>query len=129
MVVNEELIQKGRQYQAGYALLKGDKSWDERRIALQNTGSLDSIRKLRRQESQDLGNALHADTKMYLLKKALGNDYNWSDFLRRYFNDENLPQCEGSYDKINYPFLTPLENKIILICMITLQEKNLLLKT
>ena len=114
MVVNEELIQKGRQYQAGYALLKGDKSWDERRIALQNTGSLDSIRKLRRQESQDLGNALHADTKIYLLKNALGKDYNWSDFLRRYFNDENLPQCEGSYDKINYPFLTPLENKIIL---------------
>lgn len=114
MVVNEELIQKGRQYQAGYALLKGDKSWDERRASLQKTGSLDSIRKLRRQESQDLGNALHADTKIYLLKNALGKDYNWSDFLRRYFNDENLPQCEGSYDKINYPFLTPLENKIIL---------------
>ena len=72
------------------------------------------MRSLRRKELQDLRNALHADTKMYLLKKALGNDYNWSDFLRRYFNDENLPQCEGSYDKIKYPFLTPLENKIIL---------------
>lgn len=114
MVVNEELIQKGRQYQAGYALLKGDKSWDERRASLQKTGSLDSIRKLRRQESQDLGNALHADTKIYLLKNALGKDYNWSDFLRRYFNEVNLPQCEGSYDKINYPFLTPFENKTIL---------------
>lgn len=114
MVVNEELIQKGRQYQAGYALLKGDKSWDERRASLQKTGSLDSIRKLRRQESQDLGNALHADTKIYLLKNALGKDYNWSDFLRRYFNEVNMPQCEGSYDKINYPFLTPFENKTIL---------------
>jgi len=114
MVVNEELTQKGRQYQAGYALLKGDKSWDERRASLQKTGSLDSIRKLRRQESQDLGNALHADTKIYLLKNALGKDYNWSDFLRRYFNEVNLPQCEGSYDKINYPFLTPFENKTIL---------------
>ena len=63
---------------------------------------------------QDLGNALHADTKIYLLKQALGAGYDWNDFFRRYFDDNNMPQCEGSYDEINYPLLTKEENIAIL---------------
>lgn len=115
MIVNEELTQKGRKYQASYARLKGESTlWDSRHKQLQEVGSLNSIRKLRRQELQDLGNALHADTKIYLLKKAMGKEYDWNDFMRRYFDEDNMPICEGSYDKIRYPLLTNRENEVIL---------------
>ncbi len=115
MIVNEKLTQRGRKYQESYARLRGESLlWDARRKKEQEKGSLDNIRSLRRKEIQDLGNALHAETKIYLLKQALGADYDWNDFVRRYFNDDNMPQCEGSYDKIKYPFLSKLENNIIL---------------
>jgi hypothetical protein len=115
MIINEELIQKGRKYQASYARLKREtKLWDTRHKELQEMGSLNSIRKLRRQELQDLGNALHADTKIHLLKKAMGEGYDWDDFMGRYFDEDNMPICKGSYDKIEYPLLTNHENKVIL---------------
>ena len=114
-IVNEELTRKGKIYQAGYARLKGETTtWDSRRKKCEENGSLDCIRKLRRQEIQDLGNALHADTKIYLLKDAMGKDFDGKDFLRRYFNDNEMPQREGSYNKITYPFLTKYENEVIL---------------
>ena len=115
MIVNEKLTQKGRKYQESYARLRGESTlWDERRKKEQKKGALDNMRSLRRKEMQDLGNALHADTKIYLLKQALGAGYDWNDFFRRYFDDNNIPQCEGSYDKINYPLLTKEENIAIL---------------
>ena len=115
MVVNENLTRKGHQYQESYARLRGESTrWDARRKSEQEKGTLDSMRKLRRQEQQDLSNALHADTKIYLLKDALGEDCDWADFLRRYFDDDNMPQCEGSYNKILYPFLTKRENDTVL---------------
>ena len=115
MIVNEKLTQKGRKYQESYARLRGESTlWDERRKKEQKKGALDNMRSLRRKEMQDLGNALHADTKIYLLKQALGAGYDWNDFFRRYFDDNNMPQCEGSYDEINYPLLTKEENIAIL---------------
>lgn len=118
MVVNEQLTQKGRKYQESYARLRGESLWDARRTKEQEKGAIDNIRSLRRKELQDLGNALHADTKIYLLKEAIrmnmGDDYDWNDFFSRYFDDENRPQSEGSYDKIKYPLLSNLENRIIL---------------
>ena len=115
LIVNEKLIQIGRKYQASYAHLKGETTlWNDRRKKLLKAGSLDSIRKLRRQELQDLGNALHAETKIYLLKKAFNENFDWEDFFRRYFDDNNMPQSEGKYDNIKYPLLSPYENKVIL---------------
>lgn len=115
MVVNDKLTQKGRKYQESYARLRGESTlWDTRRKKEQEKGTIDSMRSLRRKELQDLGNALHADTKVYLLKKAMGEDYDWEDFLSRYFDDNNMPQCEGSYDKIKYPLLSKKENDVIL---------------
>ena len=119
MVINEALTQKGKKYQKSYARLRGEKElWDVRRNEAQNKASIDSMRSLRRKELQDLGNALHADTKLYLLKKAIqesmGVDYDWSDFINRYFDNDNMPLCEGSYNKIKYPLLTAYENNIIL---------------
>ena len=115
MIINEKLTQKGRKYQESYARLRGESLlWDARRKKEQAKGTLDNMRSLRRKEMQDLGNALHADTKVYLLKKAMGEDYDWEDFLSRYFDDNNMPQCEGSYDKIKYPLLSKKENDVIL---------------
>lgn len=118
-VVNEVLTQKGRKYQESYARLRRDSTtWDSRRLSGQKKGSLDSIRKLRRQELQDLGNALHADTKVYLLKKAMqqikGEDYDWENFFSRYFDSDNMPYNEGEYDKIKYILLDDDENKAIM---------------
>ena len=115
MIINEALTKKGRTYQANYARLSGDKKlWDERRKNELEKGSLDDIRSLRRKELQDLCNALHADTKVYLLKNAMEEDFDWSEFINRYFNNENIALREGGYDKIRYTYLTGSENKVIL---------------
>lgn len=119
MVINEKLTQKGRMYQESYARLRGESTlWDARRKKEQEKGTIDNMRSLRRKELQDLGNALHADTKIYLLKEAIrltmGDDYDWNDFFSRYFDDNNIPRIEGSYDKIMYPLLSRVENNIIL---------------
>ena len=115
MIINEALTKKGRTYQANYARLSGDKKlWDERRKNELEKGSLDDIRSLRRKELQDLCNALHADTKVYLLKNSMADDFDWSDFVNRYFNKENIAQREGGYDKIRYTYLTSSENKVVL---------------
>lgn len=115
MIINEELTQKGRAYQASYARLSGDKLlWDARRKKEQEKGSLDSMRSLRRKELQDLGNALHAGTKVFLLKNAMEEDYDWADFINRYFNNSDMVRREGAYDKIKYTYLTTQENNVIL---------------
>lgn len=119
MVVNEELTRKGRNYQESYARLRGESElWDARRKKAQEKASLDSLRSLRRKELQDLSNALHADTKIYLLKDAIqklkSEDYDWEGFLDRYFDGDNMPINDGEYDKINYTLLDDIENRIIL---------------
>ena len=115
MIINETLTQKGRTYQASYARLSGDKLlWDARRKKEQEKGSLDSMRSLRRKELQDLGNALHADTKVFLLKNSMVEDYDWFDFINRYFDNKEMAQREGSYDKIKYTYLSTQENNVIL---------------
>lgn len=119
MIVNEELTEKGKTFQAGYARLKGEKVlWDARRAKELKKGSINSLRTLRRKESQDLANALHASTKMYLLKealsKAVGAEYDWGKFLDAYFDENGNTKCEGAYDEIDYPGLSPLEKEAIL---------------
>lgn len=114
MIVNDKITQEGKAYQKSYAQLSGDKTlWDQRRKDLQAKGTLDSIRKLRRQEFQDISNALHADTKLFLLRQALPY-CDWQDFINRYFNSENMPVRTGSYAAISYTNLSPDENEIIL---------------
>lgn len=138
MVINEELTLKGKRFQEGYARMKNDPElWDIRRDILlgakryekdmsgnkyavdvpmgERSISINNIRSLRRKESQDLANALHAGTKIYLLRRTLGEDYDWNDFIYRYFDGEgNKPLCEGHYDRTIYPGLTQMENRTIL---------------
>ena len=115
MIINEELIEKGKRFHEGYARLRGeDTSWNERREKELQQASLNSLRALRRKEFQDLSNALHADTKINLLQRSLPADFDWEDFFCRYFDDKNKPKREGCYNQINYLFLDDVENKAIL---------------
>ena len=132
-IVHEELTRKGKMFQEKYAKMKGDDLWDVRRKLLtgvakklkatkelivipldQRIISLKDLRSLRRKEAQDLANALHADTKLYLLKKSFPETFDWEDFIRRYFDANMRPKTEGAYDKIHYIYLDNNENKRIL---------------
>ena len=137
-IIDEELTVKGKRFQEGYAKIKGEKDlWNTRKEILMGVKkydkdvlgnmtaidiplkdrktSLDDIRSLRRKESQDIANALHAGTKLYLLREAFDEDYDWQDFLERYFEtDGETPNSEGSHDSISYRELNERENLAVL---------------
>ena len=112
LVVSDRLIEEGKRFHERYRLLSGEgKTWDERRAALtRHPSDLDNIRRLRRQESQSLANALHAGTKMALLRQAIGVS---ADFYDRYFRPDGSVNTEGHFIDIRYPGLTSLENTVI----------------
>ena len=129
MIIRDKLTQQGKLFQKHYCEMKGEKVfWDERRERLtgakdkqgnvipigERKVSLNKMRELRRKESQDLANALHAETKIYLLKTLIENEGSWHDLLSNYFDDLGKPKSEGSYDKIRYPYLSTKENQAIL---------------
>ncbi len=60
-----------------------------------------------------MANALHAVTKMWLLDKALGRDYDWSDFMKRFFDTYRASSLSGRFDTLHYPRLTTEENSIM----------------
>ena len=123
MVVSDRLIGEARLFHEKYRLLsdEGD-SWDDRHKKLTRTGNpdIEKLRKLRRQESQDRANALHAGTKMILFKRAMeqlqGKDstrIDWYSFYIRYFLADGSANVEGSKEEIRYPGLSDAENRII----------------
>ena len=124
LVVSDRLIEEGKQFHEEYRKLSGEgDSWDARHKQLTDTGipNIEKLRKLRRQESQDRANALHAGTKMILLKEAMKelaqkNDttLDWYSFYLRYFNSDGSANAEGSQTHIHYPGLSGEENEIIL---------------
>ena len=124
LVVSDRLIEEGKLFHEEYRKLSGEgDSWDDRHKQLTETGipNIEKLRKLRRQESQDRANALHAGTKVILLKKAMAElnkeNYSyidWHTFYLRYFNADGSANIEGSQAAISYPGLTEEENEIIL---------------
>lgn len=137
MIIRDELTQQGKMFQKHYCEMKGENEfWNLRRELLtgakkkvrnddgkkvivdvpvgERKVSLNDMRSLRRKESQDLSNALHLGTKMLLLTESLGTDYKATTFLKNYFGEDGKPKCEGSYDKIRYPYLSTRENQAIL---------------
>lgn len=124
LVVSDRLIEVGKQFHEEYRKLnsEGD-SWNDRHKKLTETGipNIEKLRKLRRQESQDLANALHAGTKIILLKSAMealkrGNEspIDWYSFFLRYFNADGSVNVEASQAAIRYSGLSDKENEIIL---------------
>ena len=75
--------------------------------------SLSDMRSLRRKESQDLANALHIKTKIFLLQKAFGEGLDWKEFVEEYFDEKGKPIRKGSYANIKYT-LSEQENYGIL---------------
>lgn len=124
LVISDRLIEEGKLFHEKYRQLsKEGNSWDERHKKLTETGipNIEQLRKLRRQESQDRANALHAGTKMILLQNAMAelakeNDsmLDWYSFYLRYFNTDGSTNVEGSRTGIRYPELSDKENEIIL---------------
>ena len=114
LVVSDRLIEEGKQFHEEYRKLSGEgDSWDDRHI--------EKLRKLRRQESQDRANALHAGTKVIILKQAmneLAKDddtiLDWHSFYLRYFNADGSTDVNGNQTAIHYPGLSDKENEIIL---------------
>lgn len=124
LVVSDRLIEEGKEFHEKYRVLSGEgKSWDDRHKQLTETGTpnIEKLRKLRRQESQDRANALHAGTKMILLKKAMSQLYeqdlqssDWHLFYLNYFNADGTTDANGKRSAITYPQLSAKENEIIL---------------
>lgn len=124
LVVNDRLIEEAKRFHEEYnRLAGGGSSWDERHRELTETGTpdIEKLRKLRRQESQDRANVLHAATKLIFFKRAMSRLHDAScggidlySFCLRYFNPDGSANVEGSKTGIRYPELTDRENEIIL---------------
>jgi len=124
LVVSDRLTEEGKLFHMVYNRLSGEgKSWDERHRQLTETGTpnIESLRKLRRQESQNLANAMHAGTKMILLEAAMkalhktdGHSPDWYSFYLNYFKADGTANAEGARTAIHYPGLSEAENRIIL---------------
>lgn len=118
-VVDDEFLKNGKKYYESYKTLKLDdnkKSWEERHTkAITNTGATlwENLSSIRRKESQDRSNAVHALTKMALIHRALGLIY-----IDLFTN--NLAQCKYKGDKdkeykdIKYAELSLSQKKLIL---------------
>lgn len=120
MIIHESILNGGIKFFKSYSGQRGTKeTWEERHKSLTTSGKngnpvLDKLRRLHRQENQDISNMLHAGTKIYLLKKALGENYNWDDFMKRYFDESGKAAMSGSFSHITYNNLTDKENNTVL---------------
>jgi len=116
LVVKDKFQVDGRNYYEAYRSLQIDPrndegSWDERHEKTLNDRRItywERLSKIKRKESQDRSNALHAQTKMLLLKNTIGEE-NAKDFALR-----ALKQRTGSQTGITYPHLSPKENQLML---------------
>ncbi len=118
LVVRDQFQEDGRLYFETYRSLQIDPAndegpWNQRRQnTLQPDGKTtkwERMSKIRRKESQDRSNALHASTKIWLLEQAVG-EANAADFALR-----ALQQRQGRQAGITYPKLTkPNENQLML---------------
>ncbi|MBR1800982.1 MAG: hypothetical protein IJ767_05730 [Bacteroidaceae bacterium] len=144
LIIYEELTEKGKRFQRSYSEIKGDNElWDDRRKVLTGAGrketvndvkvvvdvpekervvSLNDIRSLRRKERQDLCNALHADTKLNLLRRSLPEEFDWKKFFDSYFEVDNKPKRKGEYDKIDYTGITDANVKAAILNLARLEH-------
>lgn len=127
IVVRDSLLDEAKEYLKRYNLLNGgNEDWDQRRKRL--TGAekrekakilfpqIDSLRELHRKESQDMANAKHKETKIWLLRKALGNTTP-EDFAALYFNADGIKaNVKGRGAGIRFPGLDAIDrgNEIVL---------------
>lgn len=121
LTVSDRLIEVGKEYHKKYNLYNNEKeTWEERhaRFTSSPVPQIESLRTLRRKESQDCANALHARTKLHILQSAMqsisGDGFDWNELYRRYFNSNNSANCSGRGSEIRYIALSDRENELIL---------------
>lgn len=119
LIIGDKIEEEAKAYYDRYRTQANEKeTWEERRMKLtKEPVSLDNLRKLRRKEGQDIENALHASTKINILKKSLGERYDYQDFCRRYFTKDKKVSSGtgiGESKRSLYPELTDDEFKIVL---------------
>jgi hypothetical protein len=116
LVVKDKYSVDGQNYYETYRSLQIDPrndegSWEKRRKDTLNDckrTKWERLSKIRRKESQDRSNALHAQTKLLLLQKTIGEDNAKSLALRV------LEERTGKQISITYPLLSPSENRLML---------------
>lgn len=124
-IIRDDLANKGKEFFSNYVRIRKERDdWKSRRERLTKVETLengelgypdiDKLRKLRRQESQDMANALHAATKTWLLKSAFAEGYDWKNLKIRLFDYDGSSTMKGANDNIFYPNLSDEENEIIL---------------
>lgn len=115
LIVSNHMTDTAKIFYDKYRSLSGGgKSWEERHKSMTETETpdIDMLRKLRRSESQDMANAFHAGTKIFFLKKALGENADWYSFFLNYFQSDGSANIETASGK--YIGLSERENRIIL---------------
>lgn len=117
LVVRDQYEIDGQEYYEAYRSLQidpdnDDGSWMERRYKTlrpnEKSTKWERMSKIRRKESQDRSNAIHAKTKITLLEKTVGTE-NARDFALR-----ALKKREGRQSTISYPFLNYSESILML---------------
>lgn len=115
-IVNDKFMKDGKNYYDTYRSLKLDPSsdsrtWEERHNKIANKENRilwERKSEIRRKESQDRSNALHANTKRLILEKTIGEE-NVIDFCNR-----TIGCRAGSNSDIRYTNLSSQENKLML---------------
>lgn len=131
-IIKEDLVRKGKSFFENYMRLrKEDNTWENRRDKLTKVETdesgkigypdLDKLRKLRRQESQDMSNALHAASKVWILEKSLTAHGSLKDFVAKVFNADGSSSLSGFGSSLTYPRLSPQENALML-CLAMLEH-------
>lgn len=117
LIISDRAIEYAKIYKENYGrLTHDDETWDSRRAKLTSaqTTNIDNLRKLRRQESQDIANTAHMQTKLHFLKQALGDDHEyWKDLCSRMFDCKGEVIIADTRGYIHYPLLTHYENRVM----------------
>ena len=117
LIVQDKYEENGKLYYETYRSLSIDPNpdndegtWEERhKRTLSKAGNKwNNMSKLRRKENQDRSNALHSETKLKLLEKAVGKDH------ANAFIDKVLGNRTGRKTDIKYHGLSNKENKLML---------------
>lgn len=138
LFIQDQYLKEAKEYLAAYNDLHGygleDEfahldAWDARHVkTLGEYGdfSWSKLSELRRKEGQDRSNAVHAKTKLEILRRVLGDDNameKLKDIAMRMFVTQDGKVVEstliGDMAKIIYPNLTEEENKLLLNIAIT----------
>lgn len=122
VIIKEDLEEQGKQFYKRYGAVNNENTdWTLRRQKVRKgindktskAGIKDRVSKLRRQEKQDLTNAFHANTKLELLERTLGPQFNWENFFGRLFEENGRSKLVGRLSTLNYPDLSEDENRIM----------------